>query len=100
MFVFDYTNSDDWLNDLEYKALVQLKEHMATAFWNLPQYMIDAFNARTEKLKALNQKGAIMYHVFADGIAIQEAYTQELAEYYADAIKAKFADMLVEIKFV
>jgi ATP-dependent Clp protease adapter protein ClpS len=41
-----------------------------------------------------------MYHVYADGIAIQEAYTYDLAEYYANVLKDKFADLVVEIKQV
>jgi hypothetical protein len=47
-------NENDWLNNLEYKALLELKHNMPTAFYALPQYMQDAFNERN---KSLPQKG-------------------------------------------
>ena len=41
-----------------------------------------------------------MYHVYADGIAIQEAYTLGLAKYYAKVLMDTFIDLVVEIKEV
>lgn len=38
-----------------------------------------------------------MFHLVVDNVVIQEAYTLDLAEYYASVIKEKFAECKIEI---
>lgn len=38
--------SEDWLSDIEYKALLELYNNYNTAFKALPDYMQSAFYAR------------------------------------------------------